>query len=61
MGKLGVVAFVDSLAVLKDWRMWRQDLTDVNVPVRPSTFKLEGESEYDGAFAVVCLRYLFLV
>lgn len=46
MGELGVVAFVDSLAVLKDKRMWRQALTDVDLPVRPKKFNLGCESEY---------------
>lgn len=44
MGKLGVLAFVDTLVVLRDKRMWRQSDADLDMPGRPRSFNLGGES-----------------
>ena len=48
--QMGVVALVDSLAVLREQSIWRQNGTDWDVPRRPDKFKLSGE---------YCLRDVF--
>eukprot|EP00904_Undaria_pinnatifida_P013739 jgi/Undpi1/9496/HiC_scaffold_27.g11952.m1 len=40
--QMGVVALVDSLAVLREQSIWRQNGTDWDVPRRPDKFKLSG-------------------
>lgn len=41
--EMGIVAVVDSLAVLREQSMWRQSGTDWDVPRRPEKFSLSGE------------------
>lgn len=40
---MGVVAMVDSLAVLRQQSIWRQNPADLGRPSRPEVFKLAGE------------------
>lgn len=40
---MGVVAMVDSLAVLRQQSIWRQNPADLGRPSRPDVFKLAGE------------------
>lgn len=40
---MGIVAVVDSLAILRQDSMWRQDGTDWDVPRKPDRFNLSGE------------------
>lgn len=47
---MGVVAVVDTLAVLREQSIWRQNPADLARPSRPPYFKLTGEH------AVCCLR-----
>lgn len=43
MERAGVVAFVDTLAVLRDKAVWRQSGDDLTVPLRPRSFSLKSE------------------
>ena len=42
---MGVVAVVDSLTVLKQHSVWRQNPADFARPSRPPAFKLTGEDD----------------
>lgn len=40
---MGIVAVVDSLTILRQDSMWRQDGTDWDMPRKPDRFNLSGE------------------
>lgn len=42
MGEVGIVSIVDSLVVLKDPGLWRQNAEDLNLPRKPERHGLGG-------------------
>ncbi|CAM9697670.1 unnamed protein product [Scytosiphon promiscuus] len=44
--RMGVVAVVDSLAILRDYSLWRQNHMDLFMPTKPPNYKLGGLFEH---------------